>query len=241
MKLVVIPVYNEIETLARVLEKIRQYHAGDILAIDDGSTDGSYEALLDFDRVKVVRRDKNLGYGQSIIDGLRYAVEKGYEQVITIDCDEQHEPCMIPKMFANLGDSDVLSGSRYLNETKEDDTAPPDRCAINRRITKIINGMTGYGLTDSFCGFKLYRVSALTKLALNEPGYAMPLQFWVQAKYFGLTVKEIAVPRIYKNLNRSFGSELDDPVSRFEYYKRIIERELKRWSMPLSSELIRTT
>ena len=231
MNLVVVPVYNEEKTLAGVLNKIAEYHEGDILAVDDGSDDGSSRILAEFDRLAVLRHPRNLGYGQSLIDGLRYAACHGYEKVVTIDCDEQHEPRLIPMMFERIGGLDVLSGSRYLSPSAGDDAPPTDRRRVNITITEMINRITGFGLTDSFCGFKCYRAPALRRLALDEPGYAQPLQFWIQAKRFGLSVGEIAVPRIYKNLNRSFGETLDDPELRLAYYTEVISRELKRWSI----------
>ncbi len=238
--LVVIPVYNEAETLGKVLARIKSYYAGDIVAVDDGSTDGSAEILSGFEGIGVISHEKNLGYGQSLIDGFKYAVDRGYDLVVTMDCDEQHEPCFIPMMFDGIGDYDVLSGSRYLEESKNGNAPPPDRRKINMIVTGIVNQITGFGLTDSFCGFKCYKASALARLSLDEPGYGLPLQFWIQAMAFGLKIKETPVPRIYQNLDRKFGGDMDNPELRLEYYKRVMEKEMEKWSMSLSSELIQT-
>lgn len=240
MELVVAPVFNEVEVLEKVLLNIRRFHKGDILVVDDGSTDGSSDVLKKIDWIKVLTHPCNFGYGKSLIDGLGYALEKRYCQVITIDCDEQHEPHLIPQMFASSPECDVLSGSRYLEDNPADDAAPPDRQDINRQVTKIVNEITGFNLTDSFCGFKRYRVEALDMLSLDEPGYAMPLQFWIQAKHLNLKIGESPVPRIYKDFSRTFGGPLNDPEMRLTYYKRVIEKELKRWSISLSSELTQT-
>jgi dolichol-phosphate mannosyltransferase len=110
-------------------------------------------------------------------------------------------------------------------------TAPQDRRAINVRITQVINTITGFDLTDSFCGFKAYRVDALRKLRLTDTGYAMPLQFWIQAKYFGLRVTELPVSRIYDDPNRTFGGGLDDPEVRLNHYLTTIENERQRWKV----------
>lgn len=239
-KLVIIPVYNEADTLERVIDRIKKYHDGDIVVVDDGSTDGSSRILDAIPGIAVISHARNLGYGRSLNDGFAYAVENRYDLALTIDCDEQHEPAMIPKMIEAIGPADVLSGSRYLEEGGANGEAPRDRRKINKIITGIVNDITGYGLTDAFCGFKCYKVAALARLSLDEPGYAHPMQFWVQAKHFGLKVAEIGVPLIYKNLDRSFGGELDDPNLRLEYYMRVLEGEACKWSMSLSSELTRT-
>ena len=238
--LVVVPVFNEAATLGPVLERILHFNPGHTLAVDDGSTDGSAAILESVRPCHIIRHETNLGYGRSLIDGFTFAVERGYELVITIDCDEQHEPCLIPRMFDRIGAADVLSGSRYLEDDRRGDPPPEDRRAINQRITAILNQITGYGLTDSFCGFKCYKTAALARLALDEPGYAMPLQFWIQAWRQGLVVKEIAVPRIYKNLDRTFGGEMDDPQRRLRHYLGVMRKELERWSMSSSLEHIPT-
>ncbi len=239
-RLVAVPVYNEAPTLKRILHEIKKFHSGDIVVIDDGSTDGSDRIISSIKGLKVISHGKNLGYGQSLIDGFNYSVANGYQLLTTIDCDEQHEPSMIPEMFAGIGSYDVLSGSRYLDRSADSGATPPDRKRINMIMTEAINQVTGYNLTDSFCGFKCYRVSSLSRLKLDEPGYAQPVQFWIQAKHFELSVMEIPVPRIYKNLDRKFGGELDDPRRRLEYYKRIMNKEIRKWSMSWSSALIQT-
>jgi dolichol-phosphate mannosyltransferase len=239
-KLVVIPVYNEAKTLKGVLDRISEHHSGDIVAVDDGSTDGSAEILDNYPGLIVINHEQNSGYGRSLIDGFRYAVDRRYDLVVTIDCDEQHEPRLIPMMFNSIDKFDILSGSRYLRESERADRAPEDRRRINMLITKAINQITGFNLTDSFCGFKCYQTSALAKLSLDEAGYAQPIQFWIQANHFGLTVREIAVPRIYKNLDRKFGGGIDNPELRLAYYMGVMEKEMEKWSIFSSSELTPT-
>lgn len=240
--LVAVPVYNEEPYIVRVMARIREFHGGDILAIDDGSPDRSGEILRTVPGIRIITHPVNRGYGSSLIDAFNYAIANGYDQLVTIDCDEQHEPRLIPELFLRLdeGGADIVSCSRYLRSSGADDTPPKDRLAINMRVTDIINGITGYGLTDSFCGMKGYRVAALAPFRLTENGYAFPLQFWVQAFHFGLTVEEFPMARIYKNLNRTFGGGLDDPQLRMNLYFDVLRKELAQWSMSLPSELTPT-
>ena len=105
---------------------------------------------------------------------------------------------------------DIVSGSRYLQQFAGDSRPPADRQRINRQITDELNRRLGLDLTDAFCGFKAYRVSALRTLRLTETGYAMPIELWVQAVAAGLTIIELPVPLIYLDESRSFGGELDD-------------------------------
>lgn len=231
-RLVVVPVYNEEKHMEGVLASIKREFKETILVIDDGSTDGSAELIQKTEGIDCITHKSNEGYGRSLIDGFRYAMDNGYDQMVTLDCDEQHQPHRIPEIFVDMEGVDVYSGSRYLAQSESDDAPPPDRYRINMTITESINRITGYNLTDSFCGMKGYRVKALERLDLKESGYAFPIEFWIQAHHFCLSVKEFPVDRIYKNLKRSFGEKLDDPDIRLNYYNRLLEREVKRWPVP---------
>jgi dolichol-phosphate mannosyltransferase len=89
-----------------------------------------------------------------------------------------------------------------------------------------LNRRLDLNLTDAFCGFKAYNVAALRHLDIDEAGYAMPLQVWVQAAAAGLKVIELPVPLIYLDEKRSFGGVLDDAATRLEYYHLVIDRSI---------------
>ena len=156
--LLAIPVYNEERYLRRVLSEVRKY-IDDILVVDDGSTDRTPDILAEQPDIAVIRHEQNQGYGQSLIDAFAYAARRGYDWIVTMDCDEQHEPCRIPDFVAAAaaGDADVISGSRYTRGTPADDLPPPDRRRINAQITHLINEVLELPITDAFCGYKAYR------------------------------------------------------------------------------------
>ena len=194
--------------------------------IDDGSTDGTQEQLSKTDNINTIVHEENLGYGHTINDAFKYGISNNYDNIITMDCDGQHTPDEVQIFLAQIADYDIVSGSRYLIEdNKHDPKIPPDRYAINMEITQTLNKITGLDLTDSFCGFKAYKVDALKEMKLTENGYGMPLQLWMQAWKLGLCIKEMPVKLIYNNTSRSFSGELDEPVIRLSYYKEIIEKE----------------
>lgn len=226
--LIAVPVFNEEKYVVQVLSEIRKY-GHDVLVIDDGSTDGTAGLLRRVQGVKTLTHPENRGYGQSLIDAFGYAGELGYEWVLTMDCDEQHEPARIPDFYRAVGqdDADIISGSRYLNVVSDADAPPPDRRNINRVITDLLNATLGLELTDSFCGFKAHRVAAMRKLHLTIPGYAFPMQFWVQAVAQGLRIREIPVKLIYKDATRHFGGILDDPTARLQHYLELLTEELR--------------
>jgi glycosyltransferase involved in cell wall biosynthesis len=234
--LIAIPVYNERQYVAGVLAKVARFHR-DTLVIDDGSTDGTAQVLDELaakGAIHVIRHPENRGYGQSLIDAFAFAAGHGYDWVITMDCDEQHEPEMIPQFISHIrmNDADIISGTRYLHPVQGDDAPPKDRQRINRTLTAILNELFSLRITDAFCGFKAHRVSAMRRLRLDEPGYAFPMQLWPQAAAAGLIIKEIPVRRIYKDQNRFFGGTLDDPENRFRHYVDVLQAEIDRLRQP---------
>ena len=226
--LLAIPVYNEARYVHSVLTEVRR-RIDDVLVIDDGSTDETPQALAEHP-VEVIRHATNRGYGRSMQDMMRWAAFDGFDWLVTMDCDEQHEPAAIPRFLEAIerDDLDVVSGSRYLDPSGRVDAPPADRRRINGLLTEEINRRLGLALTDAFCGFKAYRVSAVAKLQLDVDGYDFPMQFWVQAVAAGLRIGEIPVRLIYNDPSRSFGGPLDDAENRLAVYRRTYERELVR-------------
>ncbi len=224
--LIAIPVYNELKYVNAVLDQVVRYHR-EILVIDDGSSDGTAELLASRADIQLIRHEKNEGYGQSLIDAFQYADVNGYDWVITMDCDEQHEPRRIPDFIRAIGKDqwDLISGSRYLKPSEDNDLPPGDRRSINATITATINELFGWNLTDTFCGYKAHRVSAMRGLRLTERGYAFPMQLWPRAYKAGLRIKEIPVRLIYKDPTRHFGGMLDDATHRLQHYMEVLKRE----------------
>jgi len=225
--LVAIPIFNEAKHLRGVLTEVRK-HIRNILLIDDGSTDDTPRLLASETGIFRIRHPNNQGYGQSLIDAFQFAIRHKYDWLISMDCDEQHEPSHIPEFLAAAREdnADIISGSRYLRHFDGDNHPPHDRQTINMCITRLLNCAMGMNITDAFCGFKAYRVASRTRLHLTVPGYAMPLQFWVQAVRAGLRIRELPIRLIYKDPGRHFGGNLDDPRARLQHYLEVLATEL---------------
>jgi dolichol-phosphate mannosyltransferase len=226
--LTALPVYNEASHVAPVLAQVRQYSPR-VLVVDDGSTDGTLEEVAKFADVKLIRHERNRGYGAALQSAFEFALQTCCDVLVTIDCDGQHEPALIPSLMAAMTDEvDIVSGSRYLAPHPRDSEPPEDRRRINQIITAQLNDRLGLRLTDAFCGFKAYRTSALAKLEVTETGYAMPLEMWVQAVAANLRIIEFPVPLVYLDEKRSFGGSLDDARARQAHYEQVLARQLER-------------
>jgi glycosyltransferase involved in cell wall biosynthesis len=225
--LTALPVYNEANHVAGAIAGALTY-CRDVLVVDDGSIDGTSELLAARDDIRLIRHSTNQGYGVALRSAFDFAVQNGYDILVTIDCDGQHQPQLIPTFVERCGrgDVDIVSGSRYLRRFPGDSDPPEERRRINQVITEELNRRLGLSLTDAFCGFKAYRVPVLSSLRLTEPGYAMPLELWVQAARLGLRIVELPVPLIYLDAKRSFGGSLDDADTRLATYRQVLEREL---------------
>lgn len=225
--LTALPVYNEAAHLTAVLDEVLRF-CNNVLVVDDGSTDDTPSILADRGDVQVLTHLENRGYGAALASAFSHARAADFEALVTIDCDGQHQPSLIPRLIDELwsNDVDILSGSRYLQAFPGDGEPPPDRLHINMEITRQLNESLGLQLSDAFCGFKAYRTSALAQLRITEQGYAMPLELWVQAADLQLTVAEFPIPLIYLDEERSFGGSLDDADQRMSYYLDVLGRAM---------------
>ena len=260
-KAILIPVYNEVESVEKVVSEVLQNRPDDTLLIlvNDGSNDGTESILQKLmsgtfcrdNHIHILNRSQNLGYGASLVEGFEYCLQSpGCLSILTMDCDEQHQPADIRRFFSVDESLLVVSASRYLDSEERGISAPEDRQKINQKITrtlvKIARAELGeeWLLTDAFCGMKRYARPFLENFlrfyrGLNEDakdgGYAFPLIVW---RFFLFWLKredlrihdsfiELAIPRIYITDSRSFGEALDFPLARYKYYLKTLYAGIK--------------
>jgi glycosyltransferase involved in cell wall biosynthesis len=156
--LVVMPAFNEAKRIRGVIERVREQVAGDVLVVDDGSHDDTGpEARRGGARVAV--HPVNLGYGAALQTGYLYALRNGYDAVLQLDADGQHDPASIPRLLEALREADVVVGSRFLDGRSY---RPP----LSRRVGmwlfgKVASALSGRLITDPTSGFQAISRDAL--------------------------------------------------------------------------------
>jgi glycosyltransferase involved in cell wall biosynthesis len=236
--LIGIPIYNEEQFLSSTFEGLepilQSYPYSYILLFDDGSTDSTPEIIKSIQekwpgRIINNRHQKSKGYGKTIIDILRFGCENKdkYDIVVTFDADMQHDPKTIPSIITKMeleNHIDIVSTSRYLDPemVAKALNVPYDRFLVNMNLTKLINILYNYKLTDSFCGLKGYRVCRVERMfRMRDVGYSSPLEFWINAAYHDLFIDEVPTSLIYVDERRGRGSwteRLNDYLNSFFQY-----------------------
>lgn len=184
----VIPAYNEIETIGRVIDKT-SHHVGNVVVVDDASSDGT-AAVARNHGASVIEHTINTGVGGALRTGYRYAIREDYEYVIQVDGDGQHDPSYIPDLLDAATEHDMVIGSRYLNESYE--RYPWIRRLGIRFFTSLINRLGGIKITDVTSGYRVYRVAALEQI-VHRTDTHWAIEQTLDAAKQNLRIKEVSV------------------------------------------------
>ena len=226
--LVICPVFNEEATIEVFFEDLRKFYYDDILFIDDGSTDRSNYLISKFknNNTFFIKNHARLGYGAALMKGFRFAIDKKYRRVVTLDVDLQHRPEHIPFFLHQLLEHKVVLGSRYVSLNRSFNV-PRQRLMINRYISRLLEVLFCIKFSDPFCGFRGYQSSFLRKVNLKEKSYGLALEILMEVIRFKVPFTEIPVEVIYSDEVRRFLDGLDDTRIRLLYYLEIISRKRK--------------
>src|SRR5205085_2118312 len=166
--LIVVPTYNERENVAALVAQLLEVAPdADVMLVDDDSPDGTAafaEELFGANpRFFVLRRTGARGYGRSLVDGYRHALERGYARLVQLDADFSHDPRSIPALVAASLASDVVIGSRYCVGGRVENW-PLRRRALSRFANDYVRFITGLSARDTTSGFRCYTRRALSRL-----------------------------------------------------------------------------
>jgi glycosyltransferase involved in cell wall biosynthesis len=195
--LALIPAYKAEETLPELVEKISRYlPMKDILIVEDGSPDKTYDVACKTAAV-VLRHKINMGKGEALKTGFGYALENGYEGVIQIDADLQHDPNAIPE-FIRLAENlkaDVVIGTRKRSLAN----MPFERFLTNHLTSLIISCFSGRFVRDSQSGYRYISSKALRAIRLCSSRYDTESEFLFKSGRAGFKVWEVKIPTIYRD------------------------------------------
>jgi glycosyltransferase involved in cell wall biosynthesis len=212
--LIVIPAYNEEKNILNAISNVRKVmQATDLAVVNDGSVDKTAALAADAG-VILINHPVNLGDGAARQTGFKYALEKGYEYVINLDADGQHDPIYLPKILEELkrGDYDIVIGSRFLSGGY--DASPFLRRLGMRIFSRIILFTTGMRILDPTSGFRGVNNEAMKFYVRHfYPEYYPDADVIIASHRAGLKIKEIAV----KMNKRTQGNSLHSGLSPIYY------------------------
>lgn len=202
--IVIIPTYNEIENIEKIIRKVfsleKCFH---ILIIDDGSPDGTAAKVHELkdngfgNRLFIIERSGKSGLGTAYITGFKWALENNYDYIFEMDADFSHDPNDLPRLYAACHDEgyDVAIGSRYVSGVNVVNW-PIGRVLMSYFASKYVRVVTGFKVHDTTAGFKCYRRRVLETIELDKikfKGYAFQIEMKFTAYKIGFKIKEVPV------------------------------------------------
>lgn len=200
--LVIIPTYNEIETLQTTLQNLWDHVSDvDVLVVDDNSPDGTGKLADELSaadpRIHVMHRTGKLGLGTAYLAGFAWGIARGYSHVVEMDADGSHRPEDFTALRnrAVMGGFDLVIGSRWV-PGGEVENWPKHREVLSRGANLYTRAMLGFKVRDATAGYRIYRSDLLQRLdleAVSSHGYCFQVDMTWRTLQAGGTVSEVPI------------------------------------------------
>jgi len=199
--LVIIPTYNERETLPGVVASVLKHEGFHVLVIDDGSPDGTAGVVKEMmgarKRVFLIERPGKLGLGTAYVEGFKWGLERGYDYFIEMDADGSHDPDALPLFTGEMEKGlDLVIGSRYLHGNISVVGWDFHRLMLSKFGNYYASWILGLGLTDLTSGFRCYSRKAIELIELkrvHSNGYAFQIEMAYRVSAAGCRVGEMPI------------------------------------------------
>ena len=232
--LVIIPTYNEIENISKMLDTVMNLNeAYDVLIVDDGSPDGTAEVVREkmehfSGRIHLEQRKGKLGLGTAYIHGFKWALERDYEYIFEMDCDFSHDPRDLSRLKKACEEgADLSIGSRYVKGVNVVNW-PMSRVLLSYFASVYVRFVTRMPIQDATAGLKCYKRTTLQKINLdkiNFVGYAFQIE--MKFKVWRRKMSIVEVPVIFTD--RTEGqSKMSGGIIK-EAIFGVIKLKLKSW------------
>lgn len=198
--LVIIPTYNEMENLPRIVPVVlNQDDRISILIVDDNSPDGTGkladEMARDNPSVHVLHRPGKAGLGKAYLAGFKWALERDFDRIFEMDADFSHDPKYLPRFLQATDEADLVLGSRYVSGVNVINW-PMGRLMLSYFANVYARVVTGLPIRDSTGGFKCFRREVLEAIDLDHVGsngYAFQIEMSFRVWKKGFSIKEIPI------------------------------------------------
>jgi len=198
--LVIIPTYNEIENIERMIEVVSSLpEQPDLLIVDDNSPDGTGSKVNEIrksnTKVHLISRSGKLGLGTAYIEGFKFALSEGYDYIIEMDCDFSHDPQDISRLLNEIDSYDLVIGSRYIQGVNVVNW-PLKRLILSMGASFYTRVITGMPLMDATSGFKCFRKEVIQSIDLDKihsNGYSFQIEMHYKTWKKKFRIKEMPI------------------------------------------------
>ncbi|MDD2751579.1 MAG: glycosyltransferase family 2 protein [Candidatus Omnitrophica bacterium] len=190
---VIIPTFNESKAIAEIVRKARHYGL-EVIVIDDGSSDNTAGVAREAGAT-VLENQKNQGKGASLMKGFNYALNSGFDYMITMDGDGQHLPEDIPFFLrlANSSNQGIFVGNRMAKPKG----MPWVRILTNKFMSWLISLVINQRVSDTQCGFRLIKKEVLQKIKLTTTKYEIESELLIEAARHGFKIESVPIETVY--------------------------------------------